>query len=488
MKYQINYRKAELIVFFFLITAAGFSQQVPKSKPAPATPVIEVDAGNSNGVIRRLQGGNLGPVSPLRLLNLSDYFRECKIPFVRVHDAVWFSSYSVDITTIFRDFKADASREENYDFRQTDEYIDSILATGADIIYRLGESIEWTADRYNVNPPKDFSKWAAICCNIIRHYNEGWARGYHHKIRYWEIWNEPDNGRATWTGTQEQFFDLYKITAREIRRQFPDVAVGGPAIAIPLIRKNGEYAPSDFTERFLDLCQRDSIPLDFFSWHNYNENPWELAHMPTPIRQLLDRHHLFHTKSFFDEWNYTPPGFSWAQGETREKSFADQSSVKGGAFLANVLMLMQDEPVDMANYYTTTAGMYGLFSDFGVPHKSAYAFKAFSALVNHTPVRLETSYKKSDSLVVCAGTNEDRTRVAILVSNFTARSKKAEFRVENNFLSGPLRFEMYAVDESHNFSKVREYTVTGTKTLRIPQEIKGPSVVLLQWEKLDVWK
>lgn len=495
---QIRDGGAAFLLFFLLLSATGHAQQQaskqqsapavkPASKRTPAlkgTPaydavIVDVDAGRSAGVIRRLQGGNLGPISPLRILNLSDYFRECRIPVVRLHDAVWFTAYAVDITTIFRDFNADPSKEQSYDFRQTDEYIDSIVATGADIIYRLGESIEWTKQRYNVNPPPDFSKWADICCHIIRHYNEGWARGFHYNIKYWEIWNEPDNGSATWTGTQRQFFDLYKITARAIRQQYPGVEVGGPAIAIPLVKKDGRYQPSDWTEQFLDFCQSDSVPLDFFSWHTYSGNPWELGHLPSTIRQLLDRHHLQRTKSFLDEWNYIPPGFSWAQGETRERSFADQSSVRGGAFLADVLMLFQDEPIDIATYYTTTAGMYGLFSDFGVPHKSAYAFKAFSALVNKTPVRLEANYTKGDSLVICAGTNIERSRIAVLVSNFTGRSKKVSFRLDSVPLTGPLKCALYAVDDTHNFSPVKKFSLQGKKTLHFSAEIKGPSVVLL---------
>ena len=42
------------------------------------------------------------------------------------------------------------------------------------------------------NPPRDPARWAAVCAGIVRHYNEGWAGGFRHDIRYWEIWNEPD--------------------------------------------------------------------------------------------------------------------------------------------------------------------------------------------------------------------------------------------------------------------------------------------------------
>ena len=59
-----------------------------------------------------------------------------------------------------------------------------------------------------MHPPADAAKWAAICVGIIRHYNEGWANGFHHGIRYWEIWNEPENRPAMWTGTDEDYLAL----------------------------------------------------------------------------------------------------------------------------------------------------------------------------------------------------------------------------------------------------------------------------------------
>lgn len=38
-----------------------------------------------------------------------------------------------------------------------------------------GESIEpWTC--YHNHPPKDYAKWARAYVNIVRHYNEGWAK------------------------------------------------------------------------------------------------------------------------------------------------------------------------------------------------------------------------------------------------------------------------------------------------------------------------
>jgi hypothetical protein len=84
-----------------------------------------------------------------------------------------------------------------------------------------------------VHPPKDFDRWARVCVNIIRHYNEGWADGFRHNIRYWEIWNEPDlmPPSPMWTGTAEEYFRLYAVAAEAIKAHDSALKVGGRALA-----------------------------------------------------------------------------------------------------------------------------------------------------------------------------------------------------------------------------------------------------------------
>jgi len=435
------------------------------------------------GVIRPLHGGNMGPVAFRSALDFTDYFKACKIPLIRLHDVAWFGTNAVDISAIFKNFEDDPLKEDNYDFRETDDYIASIIATGADIIYRLGQSIEWTKHKYDVNPPPDFKKWAIICKHIIMHYNEGWANGFHYNIKYWEIWNEPNNTPRCWTGTEEQFFNLYEITARTLKESFPGLMIGGPSVGAAAVIKDGKVQVYGFTDKFLRYCNKHSVPLDFFSWHNYNSNPWEMARLSTYTRNILDQYGFPKTESIFDEWNYSPPSSArlMQQGVQRAAWFAEQSSVKGGAFIADVLMLLQDQPVDAANFYTVVYGMWGLFSDMGVPHKSSYAFRAFADLVNYTPLRLETKYNIEDSLVICTGMNKKKTEVAILVSNFTSSSKKVHFNLSNNFLVGPIKYTMYAVDETHDLSEIENREIKDNPTIKVTENIKGPSVVLLKF-------
>ncbi len=256
------------LILLLLLSISGISIA---QNSAQIKSIADINLDKNIGVIRPLHGGTLGPVSDLKVLDYSDFYKECKIPLVRLEAVTWESTYAVDLSTIFRDFRDDPSKEENYDFRRTDDYIASVVKSGVGMIYRLGETIEWTKRKYNIHPPLDYEKWAAICCGIIRHYNDGWANGFHYNIKYWEIWNEPDNntrvkgdGPANWTGSDEQFFELYAIAANTIKKNFPDVKVGGPAVCTFNI-KDGIPVASDFIANFLNYCQKHSVPLDFFT-------------------------------------------------------------------------------------------------------------------------------------------------------------------------------------------------------------------------------
>jgi hypothetical protein len=107
---------------------------------------------------------------------LSPQVKELGFPLTRLHDCPYMAPETVDVHAIFPLFDADPADPKNYRFAMTDDYIQSILDCGSQIVYRLGESIEHTTRRkYHIHPPRDFAKWAAICVNIIRHYNDGWA-------------------------------------------------------------------------------------------------------------------------------------------------------------------------------------------------------------------------------------------------------------------------------------------------------------------------
>ena len=219
----------------------------------------------------------------------------------------------VDIPCIFPFFDADPDDPENYFFKKTDDYLAPIIKNNSEIIYRLGTSIEYYT-QYYIHPPSDYNKWAKICINIIRHYNEGWANGFEYNIKYWEIWNEPEN-KLMWLGTPLQYFELYETAAKAIKAHDPNLRVGGPATT---------GVRSTLVKPFLSFCRDKSVPLDFFSWHNYSHNPRFMVKDAGDVRAILDEYGFMNTESHLNEWHYLPSSWEAFGYELKDRESGQQ--------------------------------------------------------------------------------------------------------------------------------------------------------------------
>ena len=469
----------------FLLVLTAWSWPARFCLGAGGSVEVRIDASRSTGTIRPLHGVNSGPINCGGTLDLSTYHRQLAIPLTRLHDCHWPNPDVVDIHVIFPDFRADPSRPESYDFAPTDEYIQAILDTGSGIVYRLGESIEHTRLKRHVHPPPDPMKWAAICVGIIRHYNEGWVQGFRHKIRYWEIWNEPENRPAMWTGTDEDFFRLYSTAAKTIKTRFPEVRVGGPAVGDTGRLEGDRLTPSPFLRRFLEHCRRDATPLDFFSWHLYTSDPVAVARRARAVRRLLDESGFRKTESHLNEWNYLP-GDDWEpmlarDGLRRQRWHEDIGGPAGAAFSAAVLLLLQDTPLDVANYYAADHQGFGLFNGYGVPKKSFHAFRAFRGLLD-TPLRLPIQDHLPEGLAACAGRNAQNTEIRVLLSQFRPLDRKVSLKVSRLPWKAPTHFELFALDSDHDLSLVQSGRCSPDGQLDL--ELRGLSVCLVKLRSL----
>ncbi|MFL5253952.1 MAG: GH39 family glycosyl hydrolase [Rhodopila sp.] len=80
--------------------------------------------------------------------------------------------------------------------------------------------------------------------------------------QWWlEVWNEP-NMSPFWSGSFDQYLDLYRATSEAVQRSGHAVRIGGPAVA---------YMPDEgagLVERFLDFLHREpAVKCDFISLH-----------------------------------------------------------------------------------------------------------------------------------------------------------------------------------------------------------------------------
>lgn len=360
------------------------------------------------------------------------YLTDANIPYSRLHDTggSYGRSVFVDIPNLFRDFDADENDPASYDFAFTDVLLSELMKAGVKPYFRLGVTIENYPHirAYRIYPPKDAAKWARICEHIIRHYNEGWANGFEHGIEYWEIWNEPDSkterGSMMWLGTEEEYFNLYAVSAKHLKACFGDsIKIGGYAscgfyaVTDPEIlaaEKNGTLADlpeskqnliyfKEYFERFLAFIKAENAPIDFFSWHSYDPVGNTLMHQAY-VEKTLEAMGYGDIEIHLNEWN-------------THHDVESMGTAAAAASSAAMMCAMQDTKMSMMNFYDARLGLSnycGLFDPrWRKPFVTYDAFLAFGALY---ALGTQAEVKGTeDGLYATAATNGKDN--AILLSN-----------------------------------------------------------------------
>ena len=456
MKKYLTYFTIILILLIFTVTN---SIEIKTCKPEKYNSLNEIflDCDDTNGLIKTFSEINCGPYpiqSVENALDLTNQYQEIGISYVRTHD-LDNAFFPCDLSTIFPDENADPNLESSYDFSISDPYITSIINAGCKVFYRLGES----AGGPN-NPPLDFNKWSNVCKHVTMHYNDGWNDGYSHNIIYWEIWNEPDL-IGFWNGTAEQYYELYKITANTLKDYNSSLKIGGPCTS--------SVYNENFTNGFLQYVSENNVTLDFYSWHMYADNPYQLYTASILVRNLLDSHRFIKCKNINTEWNInilTPQ--------------RDKDNSKNAAFTMCSLIVFQDAYLDSSFRYRGTgdnnwlAKLIGfdlsLFSYNGVYKKPALSYLAMKYLMKDTPIRLNTPIMDAQSGVCyLAGISNDKTNISILISNFESKNTEYNLEIFNLPWASNYSIVNYLIDNEKNLEITKisedsgeEYSVTIT--------------------------
>ena len=151
-----------------------------------------------------------------------------------------------------------------YSFFNADQVFDFLLSIGMKPFVELSfmpialASGGRTVFNYeaNITPPKHYKQWATLIRQLTSHLVQRYGL---EEVRKWffEVWNEP-NLKSFWSGTQKDYFRLYRYTAEAIKKTDALLRVGGPATA-----------RSEWIEDFVDYCERNKVPADFISTHQY---------------------------------------------------------------------------------------------------------------------------------------------------------------------------------------------------------------------------
>jgi hypothetical protein len=213
--------------------------------------------------------------------------------------------------------------------------------------------------------------------NIIRHYNDGWARGYYHGIEYFELGG---------LGGSDGGLDAYRRVANSIKLYDENIKVGGLSF-------DGFGASA---KAFLRYCRKNRAPIDFVTVDCFASDP-ELVGVEAERFVAHARELGFgELEIIVGKWSYIDGDFlsglslervlagAADGGEIRRKIFESQRSVKGAAFaMALLLRLSRIDGIKTACFYDaqpTVSPFCALTDRFGAPEKPFYSLKAYSEL------------------------------------------------------------------------------------------------------------
>ena len=218
-------------------------------------------------------------------------------------------------------YKTGRNGQPEYNYQYIDVLYDYLLSIGMKPFVELSfmpsalasgdKTIFWY--RGNVTPPNDYAKWAELIRHLVLHFTQRYGAD-EVKTWYFEVWNEPNLHNGFWTGSQADYFKLYKYTAEAIKSVNQDYRVGGPATA------GAAWVPD-----MIDYCYKNQVPLDFISTHTYgvkqgyldqygntgtvlSKDPNSVSGDIIETRKQISESPMPHLQLHYTEWSssYTP--------------------------------------------------------------------------------------------------------------------------------------------------------------------------------------
>lgn len=382
--------------------------------PRPWEPMIGSER-LSQLLCRDVSGGRvIGDELTIALRRMHD---EIGVRTVRAH-AVFHAD-----TAVYREVDG----EPVYDFGVVDRIYDTVLGLGLRPVVEVGfmpddlaSDPTATVFEYGavISPPKDWDRWGELVRRFTAHLIERYGAD---EVTGWdfEVWNEA-NLEVFWSGTKDEWFRLYDVTAAAIKGVDERIAVGGPS-----------SAAAGWVDDLLAHCTRSGAPVDFVSTHTYGSPPLD-------VRASLERHGYPDARILWTEWGVTPTHFAPVNDTVFAGVFLlDGMASAAGRVQALSYWVASDHFEELGRPPRLLHGGFGLRSVGDLPKPKYHALEMLSRL---GPVQLPVtaSGDGADGLVRTWASRHPDGRVTVLVWNFSLDQTRTPGSPEATAAAAPL--------------------------------------------------
>ena len=388
----------------------------------PATALLVVDTSRASGPIdlARYALGQGGLSEQPMISDRIEEIRQLHPQTIRLFVQEYFDLYP---------------EHHRYHWATLDRAIEAILATGAKPIMNLcfKPRVLYPQINENIVDPSDYAEWEDLIFQLVKHCNEDRRYG----IEYWEVANEGDIGEAggcPYKFTPENYVVYYRHTVGAIRRADPHAKVGGPALA--------DYK-SPLGDALIDSAGQGNVPLDFLSWHLYDNDPRDFWKTIDYMKAKLAKFpRLTNVETILDEWNmslgnpildpYFQPAFVlettlgfYNRGLSRSSYYHIRDYFVDPAVFSG--FMSERARAGMARWWNVMPQYDGLYNNQNQVRPAYYAFKLLSLIKGQQ--------------VPVAGTNPDLNALAaregrwvnVVVWNFPLEGTAKPYEVTLQF-------------------------------------------------------
>ncbi len=233
--------------------------------------------------------------------------------------------------------------------------------------------------RGNITPPKNYAEWGNLIFTLVEHWKERYGAA---ELKEWffEIWNEP-NLKTFWTGSQADYFKLYQVSAKAIKKVHPNLKVGGPSTA-----KNAWITP------FINFCKKNKVLLDFISTHHYPTDAFGKPGDDTIVQFAKSKRSILQTDVkktkklagklpvYYTEWSTSSNPFDELHDQAYAAAYITKTIMEAKEYVEGYSYWTFSDIFE-ENYFSSIPfhGGFGLLNIYGIPKP---AYRAYQLLHN----------------------------------------------------------------------------------------------------------
>lgn len=308
-------------------------------------------------------------------------------------------------------YSEDETGKAKYNFRLVDELFDFLLSINLKPFVELGfmpsalardqdKTIFYT--KSYISPPKSADKWCELVDHFLRHCMNRYGK---EEVESWkfEFWNEPEL-KSFWSGTMEEYMELYARTHETIKRVSSSLQIGAPGRVITLYEGEiyDDFSPfcherkclpdfiplhfypherMDKLEKFSEIQQLESFQKLIEEFGGISSNPDLLKDRLESEKRLIGNHQLSGIDLYLTEWNST----------AYHRDLTNDTLYKAAYIVKNIIenldsiegfgyWVLSDNIEETVAPPDVFHGGLGLFAQYGIPKAGMVAYELLGKL------------------------------------------------------------------------------------------------------------